>query len=128
MCPCHSEKPYEECCKPFHEKECFPENALLLMRSRYSAYALGLVDYIIQTTHLQNPLFKKKESDIREEILQFCQSTQFTGLDIVHFIDGKKRAYVTFFAHLRQEGKDVSFQEKSLFLKVANQWLYSGMM
>lgn len=43
LCPCHSQKCYEECCKRYHEGAA-AENALILMRSRYSAYALQLAD------------------------------------------------------------------------------------
>ena len=124
LCPCHSQKPYAECCKPFHEKIRFPENAHLLMRSRYSAYALGLIDYIIQTTHPTNPLFQKNPLEAKKELFYFCEETQFTGLDIINFTDGKDKAYVTFKAHLVQAGKNTSFTEKSLFLKVENKWLY----
>jgi SEC-C motif domain protein len=126
LCSCCSGKSYAECCRPFHEGERFPESALLLMRSRYSAYALGLVEYVIQTTHPDNPLFKKEESAIKKEIMNFCQHTEFKGLDILHFIDGKKKAYVTFVAHLQQLGKEAAFQEKSVFLKVNDRWLYLG--
>ncbi|MBJ7449651.1 MAG: hypothetical protein JHC93_04750, partial [Parachlamydiales bacterium] len=49
-CPCHSSLDYEKCCKPFHDGIPAP-TALALMRSRYSAYALHLIEYIIATTH-----------------------------------------------------------------------------
>ena len=118
-CPCHSEKSYEVCCAPYHKGK-NPENALLLMRSRYAAYALGLADYILQTTHPQNP-----QIFTRDQILSFCRITTFVGLDILSFEDGENIAYVTFTAHLQQEGKDASFTEKSLFEKVEGKWLYS---
>ncbi|MBS0654623.1 MAG: hypothetical protein JSR46_02500 [Verrucomicrobia bacterium] len=125
MCPCHSQIAYAECCKPFHDRTRLPENASLLMRSRYSAYALGLVDYIIQTTHPTNPLFTKSPLEIRKEIFYFCEETQFTGLEILNFTDGETKAYVTFVAHLIQGGKKIRFTEKSLFLKQEKQWLYA---
>jgi SEC-C motif-containing protein len=49
LCPCGSKKPYAECCQPFHQGEAFPATAEQLMRSRYSAYALHLKDYLLQT-------------------------------------------------------------------------------
>lgn len=101
-----------------------PKTALELMRSRYCAYAKGLVEYLIQTTHPQNVLFKNKRHEIEESILRFSQSTQFTGLDIIEVIDGEKEAFVTFRAHLIQGQQDVSFQEKSRFLKEKGCWLY----
>lgn len=123
-CPCHSKKPYATCCKPYHDKIRLPENALLLMRSRYSAYALSLVDYIVQTTHPTNSLFKKSPLAIKSDILHFCEETQFIGLDILDFTDGTTKAYVTFTVHLIQGGKNTGFTEKSLFLKRDKKWLY----
>ncbi|MBI5273941.1 MAG: zinc chelation protein SecC [Chlamydiales bacterium] len=119
-CPCHSNKSYEECCKPYHEGKP-PENALILMRSRFSAYALGLVDYIIKTTHPgYRPVKRFKES-----IQSFCKITKFDDLKIIEFVDGEKKAIVTFNAYLRQGKDNVSFQEKSSFEKVDGKWLYT---
>jgi len=94
------------------------------MRSRYAAYSLQLVDYIIQTTHPSNELFKKTEKEMRKNILEFSQNTSFIGLEILDFQDGEKEAFVTFKALLAQKGHDVSFQEKSRFLRENGRWLY----
>ncbi len=123
LCPCHSKIPYQDCCKPFHEGKMY-SNALQLMRSRYSAYASSLADYIIKTTHHEHSDAKIPRPERIKNILDFCTHTKFTGLDIIEFIDGKDTAYVTFKAHLEQDGKDVSFTEKSLFKKENNVWKY----
>ena len=47
-CPCGSQDSYKNCCKPLHRGEP-AKSAVQLMRSRYSAYALSLPDYIIAT-------------------------------------------------------------------------------
>ncbi len=44
LCPCNSRKKYRDCCKILHDGG-FPESALALMRSRYSAYALDRPGY-----------------------------------------------------------------------------------
>jgi SEC-C motif-containing protein len=127
-CPCYSLKAYANCCEPLH-KGAPAANALELMRSRYSAYSLGLVQYIIQTSHPLHPDFKKDPLVRQKEILDFCQKTQFEGLDILEFTDGEKVAFVTFKAHLRQGSKEASFQERSRFQKEEGRWLYvSGVM
>lgn len=118
-CPCHSGKGYEQCCKPFHEGA-LPAKAVELMRSRYSAYALGLADYIQRTTHETSP-HKNRE---KNEILTFCQETRFDFLKIIEEIENGEEAFVTFRASLTQNGRDVSFTEKSLFYRVKGQWLY----
>jgi len=56
-CPCKSGQKYKKCCKTFHDGE-FPKTALLLMKSRFSAYAIGLSDYIIETTYKTHENFK----------------------------------------------------------------------
>lgn len=113
-CKCCSGKEYKSCCEPYHKGK-NPENALLLMRSRYSAYALGLADYSLSTA---------KYPDNKDKILQFCNNTHFEGLDILEFIDGEKKAYVTFKATLSQNGRDASFIEKSEFEKMSGKWFY----
>jgi SEC-C motif domain protein len=122
-CPCHSNKPYSHCCKPFHEGA-LPKNALELMRSRYAAYALGLADYIIKTTHPDNPAYKEDVIAWKNEILVFCRQADFIGLDIIECIPGQDEACVTFRAHLKKKNKNISFVEKSHFLKIEKRWLY----
>ncbi len=128
LCPCCSGKSYSECCQGFHEGT-YPENALLLMRSRYSAYACKKPEYIIRTTHPQNPHYQNDHKQWEKSILLFCEKTQFRRLEIVAFEDGIDNASVTFHAFLEQQGHDASFIEKSLFIKPQTQWLYlSGEM
>jgi SEC-C motif-containing protein len=122
-CPCHSQKIYSDCCQPYHQNA-LPKTALALMRSRYSAYALGLTDYIVQTTHPSNPNFKLSLEEWKKQIKQFSANTAFIGLEILEFIDDPEISYVTFKAELKQGWNDASFVEKSRFLKVKGRWLY----
>jgi len=55
-CICGSDKKYKKCCKELHDGKP-AKTALELMRSRYSAFALCKIDYIIDTTHFNNPEF-----------------------------------------------------------------------
>ncbi len=122
-CPCHSGTNYSACCEPYHLGK-HPDTALQLMRSRYSAYALGLADYIMTTTHPHNPTYTQDKIQWKIEILHFCQNISFDGLQILEFTDGEKEAYVTFTARLKQQGQDASFTERSRFAKVDGRWLY----
>ena len=124
-CPCASKALYHKCCKQYHDGAA-PEDALRLMRSRFSAYALGLADYIIDTTHQDHPEFSKDRSKWKESIENFSNSTSFDHLTINEFVDGEDTATVSFTAHLRQAGSDASFSEKSLFVKENNRWLYKS--
>lgn len=122
-CPCGSQKAYAQCCGRFHSGE-LPKTALELMRSRYSAYALELIDYIIKTTHPKNT--PQDRVRWKKELLHFAQNTSFEELTILEFTEEGDRAYVTFFAKLSQNGRDASFMERSQFEKLAGRWLYLG--
>ena len=124
-CPCHSGKPYHECCQKYH-RGALPEDVVSLMRSRYAAYALGLAQYIIETTHPNNSSCSLPRDQWTKEILSFSKNTQFAGLSILEHADGPCTGAVTFYADLRQRGKDVSFTEKSRFEKLNGKWLYES--
>jgi SEC-C motif-containing protein len=90
------------------------------MRSRYSAYAFGLADYIIKTTHPDNSDYTEEKTKWKDEILAFCHHTTFLGLTISDFTDGEEEAYVTFEASLSSG----ILKEKSRFLYEHGRWLY----
>lgn len=119
LCPCHSGKKYKLCCQPYH-RGILPSTAEKLMRSRYSAFALGIADYIMDTTHPNNTDYTKDKENWRKSILNFAQNTRFLGLKISEFIDGNEEAFVTFEAILGGG----SLCEKSRFLQVEGKWLY----
>lgn len=123
ICPCCSGEKYALCCQKLHQLEP-AQNALALMRSRYSAYALHLPDYIIQTTHPKNPQYKKDLISWRRGILRFSEETLFKKLEILEYIDGKNEAFVTFIAYLNQNNVDHLLHEKSQFKLENGRWLY----
>lgn len=122
-CPCFSGLTYVQCCAPFHRGQPAP-NALALMRSRYSAYATGNINYIIQTTHPKHQDQSQSLEVRREAIKQFCKTTSFEGLEILESEEGESVSYVTFHAILKQNNQNVSFTEKSKFEKIDSYWFY----
>ena len=124
VCPCGSLKKYKKCCKPFHDKITSPKNALELMKSRFSAFAVCNSEYIISTTHENNPDFTQDLKSWNNDILNFSQNTRFEKLEILEFIDGEVESFVTFKATLFQDKTDISFIEKSRFLKTEGIWKY----
>jgi SEC-C motif domain protein len=122
-CPCCSGKSYRNCCSVYHQgKEA--ETALALMCSRYSAYALNNVDYIVRTTHPRHPAIVQNLQKWKEEILKFCMNTDFEKLEVLDSKEMPDRATVVFIAHLRQNDVDTSFTERSFFSKVGGRWVY----
>ncbi|MGJ8620084.1 MAG: YchJ family protein [Methylophilaceae bacterium] len=49
-CPCESGEAYVDCCEPLHLGLTAP-SAISLMRSRYTAYTMGLEQYLLDTWH-----------------------------------------------------------------------------
>lgn len=124
LCHCCSGQEYEQCCGVYH-KGALPKTPLLLMRSRYSAYCLGLIDYIIETTHPDHHDFTQKREEWKKQLRAFSSHTHFEKLEILSCEEmGANTGYVTFTAHLRQAGQDRTFTERSLFEKVNDKWLY----
>jgi SEC-C motif-containing protein len=101
-------------------------NALALMRSRYSAYALGKVTYIIDTTCKGQPAFEDNLSAWRAQIETFCRETKFTSLQIHDFSEQQDAAWVSFTAGLKQANQTVSLAERSHFLRRKRKWFYAS--
>jgi SEC-C motif-containing protein len=125
-CPCHSGKRYEKCCGPFHKGIAKAATAELLMRSRYSAYALGLYEYLLKTTHPNNPLYPLDIPLWIEEIKHFKQITLFENLIIENIKVNENTTLIIFTAKLKQKGQNASFTEESLFEKLDDGWLYKN--
>lgn len=120
-CPCGSTQKYKKCCAIYH-KGALPKNALLLMKSRYSAYAAGDSKYIIKTTHPNNSDYTDDIKSWKQSINAFSKQTEFLELEILEFIDGEEEAFVSFKAKLSSG----EMLEKSRFLKLENRWLYES--
>lgn len=122
-CPCGSGLKYKKCCQLFHKGK-LPKTALELMKSRYCAYVLQNADYIIKTTHTQNPDFTIQTKQWKDDILLFCKGSSFIKLEILDTNLNDLASYVTFKVELQINNKDESFIEKSKFLKENDKWLY----
>lgn len=121
-CPCTSKHPYDRCCGPYHSGGKVPETAEQLMRSRFSAYALGKADYLIAT----RPEAKRAEEN-REELAAYCKSVQAVGLKIVGREKGGKEddtGIVTFHASLQSNGRRTLHIETSTFVRENGRWVY----
>lgn len=122
-CLCKSGKKYKKCCKPYHDG-IFPIEAEELMRSRFCAFASKKADYIINTTHSENSDFTSNIQAWTNDIINFCEATDFDNLEILETIDGELESFVSFRVTLKQDSLDASFTEKSRFLKVEGKWFY----
>jgi len=102
LCPCGSAKSYEHCCEPYHKNFQAP-TAEALMRSRYSAFVFGLVDYLFETTHPSH-----RTNNLKEEIALTCKALAWTKLEVLNVWQGgvnDKVGKVSFRASFIQEEK-----------------------
>lgn len=105
-CPCGTGKTYGVCCGPFHDGKVNPETPEKLMRSRYSAYVAGKIDYIDETNDPTS-----SEGFDREAAEVWSQKSEWKGLEIVAAKDNQ----VEFKAHYVADNTDVIHHEVSLF-------------
>ncbi len=114
-CYCKSGLSFSECCEPVLRVEQVPSTALSLMRSRYSAYCLGDVNYLQATTH---------DHTWTDEELKFIQdwadNSFWQHLEIVDFTEDM----VEFKAYYIFENRQHLHHEKSVFKKVNDMWKY----
>lgn len=115
LCPCGG-GPYAECCEPFHSARAEAPTAEALMRSRYSAFALKLTDYLWRTWHPRT----RPERVVLDD-------TVWTGLEILDVVDGSERdqtGIVEFVASYRKGRRNSSIRERSRFERRGRRWMY----
>lgn len=115
-CPCGSGRLLAECCGRFHAGEAAPD-AESLMRSRYSAYVLGLEDYLLATWH---PATRPAELE-----LDATPRPQWRGLTVKsHAPLDASHAAVEFVARYKLNGRAFRLHETSRFERLDGRWLY----
>jgi SEC-C motif-containing protein len=85
------------------------------MRSRYSAYATGNVEYLEQTWHANH----------RPQPLQLDQHIKWLGLEILGQQSDNQQGKVEFEARCLIEGRVEAMHEDSDFICENGQWLYT---
>ena len=111
-CPCGSGKKYKKCCQIYH-KGAIAKDALTLMKSRFSAFAVGDIAYIIKTS-----TFQKDFDDLKS----FSDMCEFKMLEILEH----SKDSVTFKATIFCGEADNSFTEKSHFIYQDGRWFYES--
>jgi SEC-C motif-containing protein len=115
-CPCGSGQAYAACCGQYHQGKVAP-NAQALMRSRYSAYVLGIEPYLLATWH---PDTRPARLDLKEDA-----PTKWLGLEVKrHEALDAEHAIVEFVARYKVNGRAYRLHETSRFLREQGQWLY----
>lgn len=119
QCPCNSGFYYASCCQAVLTGQAIAATAEALMRSRYSAYVAGDIDYLLRTWH---PSTRPSSIDA-DTIPGWC------GLEVIRTEKGLKvkdddEGIVEFQATAQACHNIVKLHEASRFVKEAGQWLY----
>lgn len=121
-CPCYSGKPFSACCKDFLSGKRKPDTAEQLMRSRYSAYSLRVVKYLVETNHPDT-----RESTLNEDLEASIADPVWTHLTILSTQQGQsgdKIGKVHFVAEYTLHGKPNMLEERSRFRRYEGNWHY----
>jgi SEC-C motif-containing protein len=121
ICPCGSGNLLDGCCDRYHAGVPAP-CAEALMRSRYSAYVLGRVDYLLETT-----LAVQKPGLDRDAIAQWSAQSTWLGLDVerTEVIGGQpEHAFVTFTARWHDAEGEHRHRERSAFVQHEGRWFF----
>ena len=117
-CPCGRPLPYEHCCARWHAgpQALQAPTAEDLMRSRYGAFALGLLDYLRDTWH---------PSTRPAAIEPLPAGLRWLGLDVRrHVQQDADHAIVEFVARSKLGGKAERLHETSRFVREDGRWFY----
>jgi SEC-C motif-containing protein len=125
-CPCHSGARYAACCGPVHERKSRAATPEALMRSRYSAFALGLGYYLVETLASDHPDRAGDVARLVQALSRAKDSQRFLGLRILDSGMDGDRGHVTFHARIFERGADRSFGERSRFRREDGAWRYEG--
>ena len=119
-CVCGSNKQFVQCCQPLLDNIRSATTPEELMRSRYSAYALGgYGNYLLSTWFA--PMAKGMS------IAELSQSdSQWIKLQIIDSgIDGNS-GWVEFKASYKYTNRIIEMHEKSIFIRQGSRWFYIG--
>ncbi|WP_253442988.1 YchJ family protein [Halomonas sp. Y3] len=112
-CPCGSGIPLAQCCARYHAGEPAPSPEAL-MRSRYSAFALGLADYLLASWH----------SATRPAELAPDDATRWLRLEVLESGEQGDEGRVHFRAVFREGRRFGVLEEASRFRREAGRWAY----
>lgn len=116
MCPCESGQSLADCCGVWHQGFAngqYAPTPEALMRSRYSAYVLGLGDYLLATWH---PSTAPGDLEL--------QTVKWLGLEVRHAAMAGDAGVVEFVARYRVNGKGERLHETSRFVREGGRWYY----
>ncbi len=119
-CPCGTGKEFANCCQPFIEGDERPGTPEQLMRSRYTAFCLKNIDYIVETMDPQVRLeFDHKANE------EWARSSEFLKLEVIQATQEGNKGTVEFKAWFKTgDGPEQVHHEHAKFRKQAGVWYF----
>jgi SEC-C motif-containing protein len=124
-CPCNPNNTYKTCCFIAHNDIKAVKTAYQLMRSRYSAFVMGNIDYLQRSHHSSKRPGKKEARDIE----QWSKSVAWMRLEILKTTDGLENEHqgtVEFKAYYVENTNEEVIHEHSRFGLENGHWVYIG--
>ena len=121
-CPCGSPLHFTHCCGAILSGARQAATAEQLMRSRYSAFCNGSVDYLIASLHPS-----KRHASDSQSLKESMSNGEWVNLNIIHTSKGQQNdntGTVEFIATFKQQCGLTQLHEKSRFVKENSQWFY----
>jgi SEC-C motif-containing protein len=120
-CHCDSNKPFDACCARFLSGTEQAKTPVQLMRSRYTAYALGgHGKYLLRTW------FPPTAGGLTAQALG-RREREWIKLEVLARQQSGDKGWVEFKAWYRDGGaKEQVMHEKSVFQRTGGRWLYGG--
>ena len=115
-CPCDSGSTYADCCGNWHAgllQGLHAPTPEALMRSRYSAYVLGLIDYLLATWHPATAPGELELPPLKWLGLEVCLAQATAQAGVVEFV-----------ARCRENGRAQRMHETSRFVREQGRWYY----
>jgi SEC-C motif domain protein len=115
-CYCGNTVSFQDCCEPYIKGIKNAPTAETLMRSRYSAFATGAADYLVNTTHIS-----KRKYHNKRDILAWSQANKWLKLEVL----ASTETTITFKAYYLDENlKAQVHYEHSTFKLENGKWFY----
>lgn len=121
-CPCTSGRSFADCCEPIIQGKQAATTAEQLMRSRYSAYALGHIDWIVDS---QSP--DGRQFVDRNATETWSKRATWHRLEVLAAQDGgpeDAEGFVEFKAYYTLAGEDITHHEVASFRREDGVWYF----
>ena len=132
-CACGSKQPYDRCCGLLHKdtQAYTSASAEEVVRARYTAFSMRVVDFIVDSTHPEHPSFEDDIAHWKETIRKDCYDNfSLRKCEILSAEEEPSLATVRFLAHMTQRdtGDRTFFVERSTFERhpETGAWLYKN--